>query len=158
MQGAFCPDGDKFIPLPDGEHSSEWQVEFHGPDGLDALYRIQTCPPGFYMNRKDEYPLDDECSQCKAGTYLLDQSNFSDCLTCPLGAVCQGAKVVAESGFWREPDNFTMLGLIQARRTGHSLGVLNKTAQHPTLIPRFAKVHRCPPGSCAKENTCLKNR
>ena len=67
------------------------------------------------MSRDDRYPLEDQCLKCEAGTYLLDQSNFSDCLACAVGATCSGGSdVAANAGFWKEPDNWTFSQFINA--------------------------------------------
>lgn len=184
-QGAFCPDGDLFIPLPEAEDfTSEWEIIYSGPRSLDAIYRVKSCPPGYFMIRKESYPLEDECIQCEYGQYLLDQSNFSACLNCPVGAVCKGgSNIVADDGYWKEPDNFSKAvfdgssteirrfmatttsavapvwfsgPLSGFRRKGDSSDVSsNITVQH---FPRLAKMHKCPPMSCAGENACLRNR
>ena len=111
-KGADCPDGDQFLPKAVG---SEWEVHYFGPRSLDAVYRLKTCPPGYFMTRKDKYPLEDECTICEAGTYLLDQNNFSACLNCAMGAVCKGgAHIEAENGFWMEPDTFLNTATVSA--------------------------------------------
>lgn len=104
-KGALCPDGDKFIPVPEG---SEWEVVYSGNRFLNAVKRLVTCPPGYYMIRKEAYPLEDQCLKCEANTYLLDRNNFSACLNCPVGATCDGGNdVTASKGFWKQPDNWT---------------------------------------------------
>jgi hypothetical protein len=104
-KGARCPDGDLFIPDPAG---SEWQIVYSGSRKLDMVKRIVSCPPGYYMERDNRYPLEDRCLRCDANTYLLDQNNFSACLNCPVGATCAGLDdVTTLEGFWRQPDNWT---------------------------------------------------
>lgn len=167
-----------FIPLPEGEDStSEWEIIYSGPRSLDATYRVKSCPPGYFMIRKENYPLEDECIQCEYGQYLLDQSNFSACLNCPVGAVCKGgSNIVADEGYWKEPDNLSKAvfdgASTEIRRSMAAttsavppfwfaepqLGFRregNFTADH---FPRLVKVHKCPPMSCAGGNNCLRNR
>jgi hypothetical protein len=179
-KGALCPDGKSFIRLPDGgKATSEWEI-------VDGVYRILSCPPGYMMNREEELPLDDQCKWCEAGTYMLEQSNYSSCLNCPMGAVCEGGdSVIAVEGFWRELDNSTKstIGPIdtdsrQKRRSGGLLdlsffplfevavvssrreGEVQEGSSKVTSkqMPRLAQMHRCPAGACAKENVCLQNR
>lgn len=175
-KGAHCPDGKAFIRLPDeSDATSEWEI-------VDGVYRIVTCPPGYMMNRDEELPLDDACIRCEAGTYLLEQSNYSACLNCPMGAVCEGGdSVVAVQGFWREPDNSTKSTIGSSMQTRRSWGLLDfsssplfgvavvspwregevQEGSSNTVIkqmPQLAKMHRCPAGACAKNNVCLQNR
>jgi hypothetical protein len=104
-KGARCPDGDLFIPDPAG---SDWEIVYSGSRKLNMVKRIVSCPPGYYMERDNRYPLEDRCLRCDANTYLLDQNNFSACLNCPVGATCAGLDdVTALEGFWRQPDNWT---------------------------------------------------
>ena len=146
-KGAFCPDGNLFVPNPLG---SEWEIVL---SGLDAVKRVVTCPPGFYRIRNERYPLEDQCLRCDANTYLLDQSNFSECLNCPVGASCSGGDdVSALVGFWREPENWTTPGL--ASKNGRR--VMNSS--NITHRPRAAKVHKCPPSACGLNNQCKNNR
>ena len=149
----MCPDGERFLPNPDG---SDWEIEYKGPRKLNAIYRVKSCPPGYFMTRKQKYPLEDECTICEVGKYLLDQNNFSACLNCPLGALCKGgADLVAQDGFWREPDNST--AFLTNESSNPRLRRQGNTSE-PKIRPRSAQVHRCPPGSCGKDNMCLKNR
>ena len=139
------------------------------------------------MSRDDRYPLEDQCLRCEPGTYLLDQTNFSACVRCPIGATCPGGSlVVANAGFWREPDNWSnplsptagtslaetarrwlplpldALIVSGSRRSGGSAeqAAANSTEAANVTVkrrPRRAVLHSCNPGSCAANNTCLKN-
>jgi hypothetical protein len=133
-KGAFCPDGDLFVPKP---VESEWEIIWSGPRGLDAVKRVVSCPPGYYMFRDEKYPLEDQCVRCEASTYLLDRNNFSACLNCPQGATCAGGEdVTALQGFWRQPDvwskNWTM-----SRRSG-SDGLWNDGGEMPPFFQRVS--------------------
>jgi len=131
-KGAFCPDGDLFVPKP---VDSEWEIIWSGPRGLDAVKRVVSCPPGYYMLREEKYPLEDECVRCEASTYLLDKSNFSACLNCPVGATCAGGDdVTALQGFWRQPDAWTNNWTI-SRRSG-SDGLWNDGGEMPPVFQR----------------------
>ena len=174
-KGALCPDGDLFLPIAEG---SEWVVERgtqYDRAGLDQVYRLVSCPAGWAFSRDDRYPLEDRCLRCEPGTYLLDQSNFSACVRCPIGATCSGgASVVANAGFWREPDNWSnpLLANVSesgderrrkwwlahygaVRRSGDDASA-NATNATVRRMPRRAILHRCNPGSCSPNNTCLK--
>ena len=183
-QGALCPDGRSFIPIAEG---SVWEIELKGSNGRNQVKRLVTCPPGWAMSRDNRYPLEDQCLKCEAGTYLLDQSNFSNCLSCAVGAMCSGGSAVAaNAGFWREPDNWTFGSSVnssqdaeaetQGRRRLLALpsaqaSVYRRTSDDETETdaddaenaslaprrPRKAVVHRCNPGACASANVCLKN-
>jgi hypothetical protein len=114
-KGARCPDGDLFIPDPDG---SEWEIVYSGSRKLNMVKRIVSCPPGYFMERDNRYPLEDRCLRCDANTYLLDQNNFSACLNCPVGATCAGLDdVTTLEGFWRQPDNWTNPALAPKNET-----------------------------------------
>jgi len=149
-KGAECPDGDLFVPKAMG---SEWEIHYTGPRGLDAMYRLKTCPPGFFMTRKEEYPLEDECTVCEAGTYLLDPSNFTACLNCAMGAICKGGNhIEAEDGFWMEPANFVNLATANDSRTRRQEDLLGDVRNDTARRPRTAILHRCPAGLYAEKN------
>jgi len=136
-QGAFCPDGDLFVPVPDG---SEWEIIFSGARGLDAVKRLVSCPPGYYMLRDERYPLEDQCLRCDANTYLLDQSNFSACLSCPVGATCAGGDDVSTlPGYWRQPDDWVNNWTYETSTRRSNAHLWNERGEMPPFLLRVAK-------------------
>lgn len=118
------------------------------------------------MTRREQYPLEDECTICEPGTYLLDQSNFSACLTCSMGAVCEGGShIEAEDGFWMELDNLAKPATASAH-SQRKFGLYWRDSRSPisqsakrrqgdtaerasnatSRRPRSAVLHRCPAG------------
>lgn len=106
----------------------------------DLLTIATTSPLGYYMLRDDRYPLEDQCLRCDANTYLLDQSNFSACLNCPVGATCSGGDdVTTLPGFWRQPDDWinNWTNSNNSRRSAHqSPG--NDAGEIPSFLQRAA--------------------
>lgn len=89
------------------------------------------------MLRDEDYPLEDQCLRCDANTYLLDQSNFSACLNCPVGATCAGGDdVTTMSGFWRQPDGWTN-NWTTSRRFGRD-GLRNDAGEMPPFVQRVS--------------------
>ena len=87
------------------------------------------------MLRDENYPLEDQCLRCDANTYLLDQSNFSACLNCPVGATCAGGDdVTTMSGFWRQPDGWT--NNWTTSRRSDSEGLRNDAGEIPPFVQR----------------------
>ena len=154
-KGADCPDGDLFVSKATG---SEWEIHYAGPRNLDVVYRVKTCPPGFFMTRKEEYPLEDECTICEAGTYLLDQSNFSACLNCAMGAICKGGNhIEASDGFWMEPANFVHFATVNKSRARRQEELLGDVRNVTDRRPRTAKLHRCPAGVHAEPHRLISH-
>ena len=92
------------------------------------------------MLRDERYPLEDQCLRCEANTYLLDQSNFSDCLSCPVGATCAGGDdVTTLAGFWRQPDDWVNNWTKPRARRSTFEGMKNEGEEVPPFLERVAK-------------------
>ena len=108
--GALCPDGAAFHPVP---ADSEWVLETAPTGGLQ--YRLALCPAGYALQREVGNPPElDACKRCQKTEYLLHAVKFqknrgnasavgySQCQSCSIHSVCEGGnKVQPVSGYWR---------------------------------------------------------
>ena len=103
-KGGDCSDITKFVPLANG---SIWEDAVLS-DNSGIRKRVVECPPGYALERDEEYPDLDNCAICEVNSYRLDRSYVNSskphCTPCDpkLNFDCRGGNIVeAKKGYWR---------------------------------------------------------
>jgi len=115
--------------------------------GSPAILRLNSCPVGFALIRRESNDQGDTCEPCPVETYSLNEAKWTGnesesglaffCHNCPRGAKCLGgSNVTATKGWWLEAETQTNA----KRRTSES-------------AKQVFKAYRCD-RHCQAENKC----
>lgn len=156
MADAKCPDGAVFEPKT---VNSIWLKESSADGGY--VQRINSCPAGYALVRKEDNPQADKCVQCPGTTshgYSLVEARWSGrdnetgldffCKPCPKPATavnCMGGTLVITNKSWF---------LVQEEAGFDSRRNSGPEGQKDLVF----KAYQCDPGVCQKNNTCANGR